>query len=172
MRHFVIEHKEIIVKVVEVLYYANNKNISASAIERQHKYGSVYPNILCTKLGLSNVKTHKLDLTPKKSIGGIDNIYHFCNQIFKAIQFLNLTTASADRLDDGRSYTSYKLIEGADELIKNANIDDLIRGSYEIQTKSDDAISELKKWKDKLDLELISQEEYDKKKNELRKYIN
>jgi hypothetical protein len=36
---------------------------------------------------------------------------------------------------------------------------------------SDQAMSELKKWKDKLDLGLISQEEYDKKKEELIKFI-
>lgn len=36
---------------------------------------------------------------------------------------------------------------------------------------SDDAISELKKQKDKLDLGIITQEEYDAKKSELLKYI-
>ena len=36
---------------------------------------------------------------------------------------------------------------------------------------SDEAISLLKKFKEKLDLQLISQEEYDKKKAELLKYI-
>jgi hypothetical protein len=36
---------------------------------------------------------------------------------------------------------------------------------------SDDALSELKRYKDKLDLGLISQEEFDKKKAELSKYI-
>jgi len=36
---------------------------------------------------------------------------------------------------------------------------------------SDEALSELKKWKDKFDLELISKEVYEKKKQELSKYI-
>ena len=36
---------------------------------------------------------------------------------------------------------------------------------------SDQAIQELKKWKDKLDLELITKDEYDEKKKELSKYI-
>lgn len=46
--------------------------------------------------------------------------------------------------------------------------------SGEISTKgytSDSALQELKKWKEKLDLELITQEENDKKKAELMKYI-
>jgi hypothetical protein len=44
----------------------------------------------------------------------------------------------------------------------------------EIKSKimtSDQALEELKKWKDKLDLELISQEEYNLKKEELIKFI-
>ncbi|MBQ1652878.1 MAG: SHOCT domain-containing protein, partial [Bacteroidales bacterium] len=44
----------------------------------------------------------------------------------------------------------------------------------EIQTKmndSDAAIQELKKWKEKLDLQIITQEEYDAKKAELMKFI-
>jgi hypothetical protein len=44
----------------------------------------------------------------------------------------------------------------------------------EIQTKmksSDAALQELKKWKEKLDLQIITQEEYDAKKKELMKYI-
>lgn len=44
----------------------------------------------------------------------------------------------------------------------------------ELQTSilsSDQALEELKKWKDKLDLELINQVEYDSKKAELLKYI-
>ena len=44
----------------------------------------------------------------------------------------------------------------------------------EIKSKimsSDQALSELNKWKDKLELKLISQEEYDAKKAELIKYI-
>jgi len=36
---------------------------------------------------------------------------------------------------------------------------------------SDQALQELKKWKDKLDLELITQAEYDQKKEELAKYV-
>ncbi len=36
---------------------------------------------------------------------------------------------------------------------------------------SDEAIQELKKEKEKLDLQIITQEEYDKRKNELMKYI-
>lgn len=47
--------------------------------------------------------------------------------------------------------------------------------SGEVKSKimsSDEALMELKKWKDKLDLELISQEEYETKKKELSKYIN
>ena len=45
----------------------------------------------------------------------------------------------------------------------------------EIQTKmksSDAALQELKKWKEKLDLQIITQEEYDAKKAELMKYID
>ncbi len=44
----------------------------------------------------------------------------------------------------------------------------------EVQTKmndSDAAINELKKWKEKLDLQIITQEEYDAKKKELMQYI-
>ena len=44
----------------------------------------------------------------------------------------------------------------------------------EVQTKpssSDAALQELKKWKEKLDLQIITQEEYDKKKEELMKFI-
>lgn len=37
---------------------------------------------------------------------------------------------------------------------------------------SDQALQELKKWKDKLDLELITKEEYEAKKQELSKYIH
>ena len=47
--------------------------------------------------------------------------------------------------------------------------------SGEVNTKgysSDSALQELKKWKEKLDLEIITQEEYDKKKAELMPYIN
>ncbi len=36
---------------------------------------------------------------------------------------------------------------------------------------SDEALAELKKWKDKLDLELISREQYEQKKLHLSKYI-
>lgn len=35
----------------------------------------------------------------------------------------------------------------------------------------DEALRELRKWKDILELELITQEEYDKKKEELKVYI-
>lgn len=35
----------------------------------------------------------------------------------------------------------------------------------------DEALQELKRWKDKLDLEIITQEEYDAKKAELMKFI-
>lgn len=44
----------------------------------------------------------------------------------------------------------------------------------EVQTKmksSEAALQELKKWKEKLDLQIITQEEYDAKKKELMKYI-
>lgn len=54
-----------------------------------------------------------------------------------------------------------------------SNLDGAIENG-EIKSKimtSDQALSELKKWKDKLDLELISQEEYETKKKELSKYI-
>lgn len=37
---------------------------------------------------------------------------------------------------------------------------------------SDEALEELKKWKSKLDLDLITSEEYEAKKKELAKYIN
>jgi len=46
--------------------------------------------------------------------------------------------------------------------------------SGEIKTlgmTSDEALSELKKWKDKLDLNIITEEEYNKKKEELTKWI-
>jgi hypothetical protein len=36
---------------------------------------------------------------------------------------------------------------------------------------SNQALQELKKWKDKLDLELITKEEYEAKKTELQQYI-
>jgi ribosomal protein S17E len=39
------------------------------------------------------------------------------------------------------------------------------------QISSDEALNELKRWKDKLDLELITKEEYEAKKSELLKYI-
>lgn len=45
----------------------------------------------------------------------------------------------------------------------------------EVQTKmksSEAALQELKKWKEKLDLQIITQEEYDAKKTELMKYID
>lgn len=45
----------------------------------------------------------------------------------------------------------------------------------EVQTKmksSDAALQELKKWKEKLDLQIITQEEYDAKKAELMKFID
>ncbi len=45
----------------------------------------------------------------------------------------------------------------------------------EVQTKmksSEAALQELKKWKEKLDLQIITQEEYDAKKAELMKYID
>jgi hypothetical protein len=54
-----------------------------------------------------------------------------------------------------------------------ANFDSAITNG-EIKSKimtSDQALEELKKWKDKFDLELISQEEYNLKKAELSKFI-
>lgn len=45
----------------------------------------------------------------------------------------------------------------------------------EVQTKlksSEAALQELKKWKEKLDLQIITQEEYDAKKKELMKFID
>jgi hypothetical protein len=54
-----------------------------------------------------------------------------------------------------------------------ANFDSAITNG-EIKSKimsSDQALEELKKWKDKLDLELISEEEYNQKKAELSKFI-
>lgn len=54
-------------------------------------------------------------------------------------------------------------------------INDLLFSYYNslqnIEITSDEAITELKKFKDKLDLELITQEEYNAKKLELSKYI-
>ena len=45
-------------------------------------------------------------------------------------------------------------------------------GEIQTQMKSSDAaLQELKKWKEKLDLQIITQEEYDAKKAELMKYI-
>ena len=40
------------------------------------------------------------------------------------------------------------------------------------QMTSEKALEELKAWKSKLDLELITQDEYNAKKQELSKYIN
>ena len=37
---------------------------------------------------------------------------------------------------------------------------------------NDEALNQLRKAKEKLDLELITQEEYDKKKEELKQYIS
>lgn len=49
--------------------------------------------------------------------------------------------------------------------------DKLLPG-YVQSYSSEEAIEELKKYKEKLDLQLITQEEYDKKKDELVKFIN
>lgn len=49
----------------------------------------------------------------------------------------------------------------------------IINGEVKSQIlSSDQALEELKKWKDKLDLELITQKEYEAKKTELSKFIN
>lgn len=56
------------------------------------------------------------------------------------------------------------LIMNFDNAVKNGEI------KSKVMT-SDEALSELKKWKDKLDLQLITEEEYNQKKTELIKFI-
>lgn len=91
---------------------------------------------------------------------------------------------------DNMGYNGSKFIHGTSYWFKNNNakkgmnvcivslektINDLLLSYYNslqnAEITSDEAISELKKYKDKLDLELITQEEYDAKKLELSKYI-
>ena len=53
-------------------------------------------------------------------------------------------------------------------MAKSKLIDELLQDDVQI---SEEAIAEIKKAKDKLDLEIITQEEYDKIKADLMKYI-
>lgn len=66
------------------------------------------------------------------------------------------------------AYVNYK-----NQLEKNINnlLFSYIKILNEVSISSDDALTELKKAKDKLDLGLITQEEYDKQKAELARYI-
>ena len=57
------------------------------------------------------------------------------------------------------------------ELYLFDNVKDELEKLFSGFFTSDEAISELRKWKEKLELELISQEDYDKKKSELSKFI-
>ena len=68
---------------------------------------------------------------------------------------------------------TYFVVGGGNITNYNIMIEEAI-ASGEIKTNgmtSDNALAELKKWKDKLDLELITQDEYNKKKSELLKFI-
>lgn len=63
-----------------------------------------------------------------------------------------------------QGYVYGLVISNIDAAVKNGEI------KSNIMT-SDQALAELKKWKDKLDLGLVSEEEYNKKKEELAKLI-
>lgn len=69
----------------------------------------------------------------------------------------------------------YKKICGTCKSTLENTLNNLYFSFYEkfktSEITSTEAITELKKWKDKLDLELITQDEYNKKKSELLKFI-
>lgn len=62
----------------------------------------------------------------------------------------------------GLACTNFEEAIATKEVVVKANLDDMA---------SDAALQELKKWKEKLDLQIITQEEYDAKKAELMKKI-
>jgi len=62
----------------------------------------------------------------------------------------------------GLACTNFEEAIATKEIVSKANPEDVA---------SDAALEELKKWKEKLDLQIITQEEYDAKKAELMKYI-
>ena len=62
----------------------------------------------------------------------------------------------------GLACTNFEEALATNEIITKANPEN---------AASEAAIQELKKWKEKLDLQIITPEEYDKKKEELMKYI-
>lgn len=71
----------------------------------------------------------------------------------------------AERIENragGLACTNFEEAIATKEVVVKANLDDMA---------SDAALQELKKWKEKLDLQIITQEEYDAKKAELMKKI-
>ena len=99
-------------------------------------------------------RVSKVTISPTQAItGGVLGIvggYQYLSDIKDCLIVLELTDSELYLFDNAK-----------DELEK------LFSGFF----TSDEAISELRKWKEKLELELISQEDYDKKKSELSKFI-
>ena len=99
-------------------------------------------------------RVSKVSISPSQAItgGGLGTLggYQSISDIKDCLIVLELTDSELYLFDNAK-----------DELEK------LISGFF----TSDEAISELRKWKEKLELELISQEDYDKKKSELSKFI-
>ena len=99
-------------------------------------------------------RVSKVSISPSQAItgGGLGTLggYQYISDIKYCLIVLELTDSELYLFDNAK-----------DELEK------LISGFF----TSDEAISELRKWKEKLELELISQEDYDKKKSELSKFI-
>ena len=99
-------------------------------------------------------RVSKVSISPSQAItgGGLGTLggYQYLSDIKDCLIVLELTDSELYLFDNAK-----------DELEK------LISGFF----TSDEAISELRKWKEKLELELISQEDYDKKKSELSKFI-
>jgi hypothetical protein len=98
-------------------------------------------------------KVSKVRISPSEAItGGMAAVggFQYLSDIRDCLIVLELTDSELNLFDNAK-----------DELEK------LISGFI----TSDEAISELRKWKEKLELELISQEDYDKKKSELSKFI-
>ena len=99
-------------------------------------------------------RVSKVSISPSQAItgGGLGTLggYQSISDIKDCLIVLELTDSELYLFDNVK-----------DELEK------LISGFF----TSDEAISELRKWKEKLELELISQEDYDKKKSELSKFI-
>ena len=99
-------------------------------------------------------RVSKVRISPSKAItgGGLGIVggFQYLSDIKDCLVVLELTGSENELIDNAK-----------DELEK------LLSGFI----TSDEAISELRKWKEKLELELISQEDYDKKKSELSKFI-